>query len=498
MPLDPSILPSIEEFGRIDAESELQLADFFIKTDAYMRVEDLDHIVVLGRKGTGKTAIYKALTQRARQFTNTHAVGLQFRNYPWQAHADFENPTASGVERYIESWQFLILVELAKLALRATHTIPKTDKARGATEGVYRFIRTNWGQVQFDFKDTFRKRSYALNLQPTFAGSSIGSIRVDTVDRKQLAGFLVEANRWLKYCLDVMLTANEFYFVLFDDLDRGYDPGDKEYAERLIGLLLAAREVFGWAEARSLNVGPIVFLRSDIYEGLRFPDKNKITQNLVENLTWTDELEGENSLKTLIDQRIKAIAELPTHLKDPWPLVFDDQVMRGTQHKFKHMASRTYLRPRDMIQFSNCCLDAARTADAHRIENRHIVDARPRYSQYLVNELEDEMSEAVPDWPRLFDVLRRIHHLRFTPKEFKVAYSDLHVPKTTGVNSDAALEALFRFSVIGFTKTGGAGYGGSAVAFRYRDPLLNFDPGARTLHVHVGLKEALELVEAGD
>jgi hypothetical protein len=172
--------------------------------------------------------------------------------------------------------------------------------------------------------------------------------------------------------------------------------------------------------------------------------------------------------------------------------------MRGTQHKFKHMASRTYLRPRDMIQFSNCCLLQARTAGASLIENRHIAAARPAYSQYLVGELEDEMSEAVPYWPRLLDVLRRIHHLRFTPVEFAESYRALRVGKAAKVDATESLEALFRFSVIGFTKTGGAGYGGSAVAFRYRDPLLNFDPAARSLHVHVGLKEALELIEAGD
>lgn len=320
-PPEPPLIHGIEEFGRIDAESELQLADFFIRTDAYMRIEDVEHIVVLGRKGTGKTAIYKALMQRAARFRNTHAVGLQFRNYPWQAHSEFEDANAAPVERYIESWQFLILVELAKLALLSPRTIPDTAEARAAATGVSRFIRTNWGQVQFDFKDTFLKRKYSLNVEPSFAGTELGSIRVDTVDRKQLAGFLVEANRWLKRCLSFLLAAEEFYFVLFDDLDRGYDPENTDYAARLVGLLLAAREVFSWAEELGLIVGPIVFLRSDISEGLRFPDKNKMTQNLVENLTWTDDLEGESSLKALMDQRIRAIGELPTHLKDPGHLL---------------------------------------------------------------------------------------------------------------------------------------------------------------------------------
>lgn len=495
---EPSLISEITEFGRIDAESELQLADFFVRTDAYMRIEDQQHIVVVGRKGTGKTAIYRALLQRSARFNNTHAVGLQFRNYPWQAHAEVEDTRVARVERYTESWQFLILVELAKLVLLSPRFMPRTDQAQRARQGISRFITANWGTVQFDFKDTFAQRAYSVKLEPKFAGTSIGSVQVETVDRKHLAGFLVEANRWLKECLNAMIHTNHYFFILFDDLDRGYDPLDDEYADRLIGLLLAAREVFNWSDDLGLLVGPIVLLRSDIYEHLSFPDKNKITENLVETLHWTDDMEGENSLKMLIDRRIRAIGQLPTRLSDPWPLVFDDQLMRGTQHKFKHMAARTYLRPRDMIKFANCCLNEARAGQATRIDNRHIVAARNEYSSYLLSELDDEMSEAVPNWNKLCGVLRRGHKLRVSKDEFVKAYRALKVEQQTGIHPDAALESLFRFSVVGFTKTGGAGYGGSAVAFQYRDPRISFDPSARMLHIHPGLKEGLDLIEASD
>jgi hypothetical protein len=49
-----------------------------------------------------------------------------------------------------------------------------------------------------------------------------------------------------------------------------------------------------------------------------------------------------------------------------------------------------------------------------------------------------------------------------------------------------------------FTKVGGGGYGGSTLAFRYRSSIVSFDPAAPYYNVHLGLKEALELVEAGE
>jgi len=77
-------------------------------------------------------------------------------------------------------------------------------------------------------------------------------------------------------------------------------------------------------------------------------------------------------------------------------------------------------------------------------------------------------------------------------------YDELKLEAKVKLSVDDALELLYGFRVIGFTKIGGAGYGGSATAFRYKSPTISFDSAATSLAVHLGLKEALELVESGD
>jgi hypothetical protein len=486
----------IPEFGRIDAESEDLLGEFFIKTDAYARVEDQEHVVVIGRKGTGKTAIYEVILQRAEALVDVFATGLKFRDYPWGIHEQVKDTDAAPVERYTQSWVFLVLIELAKLVLQNERYIhPNTDEAR-AKSALERFVRSNWGSVDFEFRDIFRKTQYDFEFNPQFGGAGLGSVRRHTVARGELASKLIEANRWLKICLEKILDRDDnFYFVLFDELDVGYDPSDDEYANRLIGLLLSAREVFQWAREMEYSVSPIVFLRSDIYADLSFPDKNKITRNLLETLTWTDELSGENSLKTLIDQRIRVLTH--TSGSDPWLEAFEPAVMRGTQHKAKHLAARTYLRPRDMIHFCNLCLNEAKQRGGERISNEDITRARRAYSDYLVQELDDEIHATYKEWKRYLDALRRIHTTRFTRQDFERAFDALKLHKR-GLDAEAALEMLYRYGIIGFTKIGGGGYGGSAVAFSYRDASINFDPAAPSFSVHPGLKEALELIEAGE
>ena len=384
MPL-PVDIATISEFGRIDAESERLLAEFFIETDAYARIEDQKHIVVVGRKGTGKTAIYEVLLERSASLNNVFTTGLKFRDYPWAIHEEVRDSDAAPVERYTSSWVFFILVELSRLVLTdASREFPRTSDAFKARAALEKFINSNWGDVRFEFKDIFRKKLYQFEFNPQFKGASLGSIRRQTVARDELASKLAEANRWLKSCLELILDSNNWYFLLFDELDTGYDPSNDEYAYRLIGLLLAAREVFQWAQSNDFDTAPVVFLRSDIYEDLSFPDKNKITHNLVETLTWTDEPTGENSLKALIDQRIRVLTG--TTADDPWSEVFDPEVMRGTQHKAKHLAARTYLRPRDMIQFCNLCLWDAQKNQLPLIDNEAIARARRPYSDYLIQE----------------------------------------------------------------------------------------------------------------
>ena len=110
------VLKSIQSFGKGDAESDSGLSDFFIETPSYKGIENQKRLVVVGRKGAGKTAIYEMLLERAETlWENFFAVGLDFHNYPWALHdaaCSKEEPTA---DQYASLWQFLVLVEISKL-----------------------------------------------------------------------------------------------------------------------------------------------------------------------------------------------------------------------------------------------------------------------------------------------------------------------------------------------------------------------------------------------
>ena len=106
-------LSLLDTFGDVAAEDDAVL-DYFLATNAVARIESDRAFLVLGRKGTGKTAI-------VRYFTEGHGTSLSrplnLRGYPWNVHSERIDRGASDIEAYVSSWRYLIAVELATLVL---------------------------------------------------------------------------------------------------------------------------------------------------------------------------------------------------------------------------------------------------------------------------------------------------------------------------------------------------------------------------------------------
>lgn len=484
-------LLKVDTFGAIDAESDARLGEYFVTTPMYEALVEQQRYIALGRKGSGKTALYRELLNSAN--SETFVTGLGFADYPWGAHNETSNAQASPGERYVASWRFLILVELAKQVLR--------DEGRRDPEvsaALRIFIEKTWGQVEFSHRDFFGREEYELvgEFKPQVAGTSLGSIGRRRVERRRIGEALASTLSWLEEALARTMHQKHRYYVQFDELDKSFDGHEEQYDTRLIGLLLAAYRVATWAKDSGVLARAIVFLRTDIFDAISFSDKNKIRDNAVVDVRWTDEEEGPGSLKGLMNERIRRVANISDG-SDPWDAVFDpEREMRGTTTKYRHMTRRTHLRPRDMIKFANCALDEAKArlrkgSDQKKIDNEDIARARDPYSAFLVDELDDEIRPTCSEWKTYLEMLRRMRRLDFSRPEISEQYGALKNPP---LSLEHVLELLYRYSIIGYVARGGRGGGGEQV-FAYSNPDVPFDPGATQFKVHLGLKEVLGLKE---
>jgi hypothetical protein len=324
-------------------------------------------------------------------------------------------------------------------------------------------------------------------VEPTVLGNKLGNIALERGATD--TNFGLEVNALTDALLGAVTTVAtqenmDTLSLHFDELDQGMSTLDAERARMLIGLILAARLVRQAGAASRPIIAPVVYLRSDIWEDLEFSDKNKIARGLTLPLEWTPE-----TLRALLDERIKRKVGPFT-----WDNVAAAELMRGSQSKWNHIVGRTFVRPRDVIEFANVALMHAqrRSDDPLVFINEDIVNARDQYSSYLKEELDDEIIPHWPQWDEALKACSAIQTLTFERDKFVLEY-ERRKSKGNALSAGDALKMLYRFSVIGYEKR--SGYGGSSWSFQYTNPEAGWDDGAQKFKVHQGLKEYAKLSE---
>ncbi|WP_457578946.1 P-loop ATPase, Sll1717 family [Ensifer adhaerens] len=475
-------LSELNSFGDVAAEDDAVL-DYFLSTNAVESIEGGKAFLVLGRKGTGKTALVRYFSEGKASGTSRP---LSLRGYPWGIHAQRVDRGASEIEAYVSSWRYLIAVELASLLL----TLPGSSRTH-KSEVLSKFLEENYGGPNPDLSKILQPKRISvskLTLMPAILGNQLGGVELE---RKQGDhNFGLELNALSQSIMNAVIDAAKDMNVQslslhFDELDQGLDRLNDERRRMLIGLVLAAREVRRESASEGLAINPVVYLRSDLWDEMNFSDKNKISQSLTLHLNWKSD-----ELLSLINARLRA--KLGTGAT--WDSVSAPDLMRGSQTKWNHVLARTFNRPRDVIQFLNIALAEAKRRDEINtvIRNEDIVASRDAYSAYLKSELDDEVGPHWPQWIEALGACSNISTLTFEREQFKVQYTKR---KTSGnpVDGDTALELMHRFSVVGYETR--SGYGGSAWSFRYSDPSAGWDNSASRFKVHLGLKEYAKLRE---
>lgn len=470
----------IGTFGDVAAEDDDAVLSYFLKTDAVASVEAGKALVVLGRKGSGKTAIAKYFAEPKGNYLST---SLSLRDYPWGIHKKRINNGASQIEAYVSSWRYLIAVKSISMLLHASPSIT-SDSQRSANK----FLYDNYGGIRPSLSDILRPKRIKLSkvsFQPSIMGNALGGIDLES----ESGDIAQEIDALTDILLEAAFTigsqiGRKKVLINFDELDQGLSELNDEHESMVIGLVLACRSIrrlsyFG------VELIPIAYLRTDIWDAFKFSDKNKISQSSAIELEW-----DANSLLALINERIKA----KLGNKYSWGDIEDGAVMRGSQPKWNHIVSRTFLRPRDVIQFLNCALEISlnRNFDSDLFDNEDIQLAREPYSRYLKQELDDEIGPHWDNWSDVLRVFSELATITFSKEDFQAAYEQ-RKSKGNAYDADEALEKLYSFSVIGYRR--GIGKGGSGWVFQYTDPQAGWDSGTTRLKVHLGLKEFAKLRE---
>ena len=443
-------------FGKDDAESDFArgglLKQGFMRTRAYEEALAGRKNLIIGRKGSGKSAI--ALMLRNSLASESRCVLVT----PDEISADeirrFQLPGIPQEQSKQLIWRYVFVVQVAKFILAASQiTLSRDESITSRISTVRKFLTDNGELEDLTLNERFWKvieklrgafSIEAFSVRVTLDGEvkppSPGTKANDQLD-------IVEAHlNKAAADLELISTGRPFHLVV-DQVDKVWS-NDRESDSMVVGLLLAAKEL----QRNFSFVVATVFLRTDIYERLQFHDRDKFRGDEF-HIDWT-----ERHLLDLVAARAQASLGLALETDQIWRKYFPDSV--ESQNCPRFLVSRTLMRPRDIIQLCNACRDTARNNQHPTIEEQDIRKALSVYSNWKLGDLQSEWSVNYPFLSDLFILLSNTSYLigrdnfEATLLQVKSDFIARYPILGHAFSADSILSVLYSIGLLGVVRHG--------------------------------------------
>ncbi len=422
-------------FGEIAAESEIRnLKGYFIETSSFNRVISGKKTVVIGRKGSGKTAIAIAILGKGKP--SYQAEIIEPDKYPWEFFSKFSSKRRER-ELHMMLWKLLILIELSKLIVEETS---KRKKDSQKAKDLKKFLqKNNLLQYKSQKAKSLRDRIESVKFNTGFLGIEAEIALASEKDLKPYFHHITGLSEALYNKIILTLSHSTQYFLLFDELDRGWDCS-KDKKDFIIGLFQASKQINDMFRSDGFDkVSSVVFLRSDIYRTLQFEGKGKLMQSL-EELKWSKE-----QLIKIIANRIRW--SLNQELSTPSAIsrVFTDEKLAYHQSLIDYMIRLSFKQPRHILLFAIFAHEIAIEANSNQIGKFHVQKAEEKYSETILQELSEELQPQFSEFKDWMEILRSIGRSEFEGERF---IEDSFFVKGDE-NPIDVLKTLFDFGILG-------------------------------------------------
>lgn len=450
---------------------------YFYGTPRIGDIKDGSSCYIIGRKGTGKTAIVQYLSSAAQE--RKFVTKLSFKNFPFNELYRQDNEKFTRPNQYITLWKLIIYSFVCRMMSQDPAVDPLLrDK-----------ITKAFPHVDSDSLSALIGRWVAGDVGISIFGTGFS---LGNWFQKKNAFSISDKVANLEAFLQKNVGQSSYY-VLFDELDEDYKNvaetyKGSEYIDLLTSLFKAVQDVKSIFSSPGKGVLPVVFLRDDIYDLLLDPDKNK-WKDFEFDLDWPKEY-----IRQMLSYRLsKVIGCEDGDFDKIWYSVFSpDSIYYASQKKsadsFTYISRSTHGRPRDYIRYLQVCADMQIHRGGGAIQPDAVRDADKSYSNYLKDELLDEIHGLIPDINTIFSIISQIRKWILSTDEFVAAY-DNQYRKGALRTKDAAfvLQTLFYFSVVGNVAKQGAHI------FRHDNPdaKLNF---TEKIVIHRGLMKSLQIL----
>lgn len=393
------------EIAKWKVEAKLEDSErYFYKSFDVEELLDGDKCFVIGRKGTGKTAIASYLKKRSGY--DHFASLLTLKNFPFRSLYEYKDKGYFAPNEYITFWKYLIYTKLLYL-------ICENEKT---PEELRRAIEKNIPNKAQEVMAKSVERTMSRNFSLGFATFKAALGFTKSHDKNDLDW--IERVDALEEIIFEYIDDSK-YFIIFDELDEDYRyqsimQAERPYSELLTGLFKAAQDVKSRFSEKGCNVTPVVFLRDDIYSIISDHDKSKWNDLAIE-LKWT-----KYTMQSLIAHRIARAIDphaQNSNFGTTWHRIFSNKpitygaMRKKTISSYDWITKHTLLRPRDYIRYLKICSKKAYDADNYSIFPASITTQSKVYSTAFKQEFIDEIHTILPDIDKIFLILSRMKKL---------------------------------------------------------------------------------------
>ncbi|KAA9340109.1 P-loop ATPase, Sll1717 family [Adhaeribacter soli] len=439
------------DFGNPDGLYDPHLEEYFLDQNYWENIVKSKTYFVIGRKGTGKSAIYNWIKNRESE-KGIIISNLSFRSFPFEKLLRLSDDDFTRPNQYQSIWKYIILSEFAKQIVLDQHTSKNTDDFKELVN----FVEFRFGKNLQDLHSKITTRTDKTEVGLQFRG--IGP--KTTSERAVQLGDEIENISEINIRLEDLVLSNlnnsqRSYIVQFDQLDDNYTLyiDNKKYFESLISLFKIIYSLNSVIASYNPNAKVIAYIRSDIFYQFSShdPDSAKFDFHTY-YLNWA--IVNKNDwinppLLQLINNRIEnSIDELSG--KDSFSFIFNKTFIRLYENgkliePFKYIIHRTFHRPRDLVQF--CIKTKEQAEKMNKLDYQTIKAAEKEYSAWLIDELKNEISPVIPSTETLFTLLRTLGTRKFSSNEFKEMFL-LGRNKNINKSPEALLRYLYELGII--------------------------------------------------
>lgn len=466
-------------WGDDSAEKDPNLLSYFISQNAIDRLTKKEKNLVIGRKGAGKSAVRKKLSDTFSSKPDSYILNLSPKFQSIKAILN-DRELISGLGEEIlfhHTW-------LRQIFLDCLCVVGHGEKNKFSAES-FEFARNVATQQNRTSKDIVENiADVVTRIKGKVANLGEFGINVE----KELRN-VADVDALEHHFLEIAKSGAQFV-VLVDDLDLGWN--NSNTANNLIlGLLSAANYI----SSKTDRAFVCIFLREDVYSLLITKTQHSDKYRNIEKIRWE-----KDSLIHLLNERINFNRNLKGEaiLANPFASVFPGTV--GTSNTDNWLIERTLSRPRELIQLSRYYTERCDTdiPDAEALKA-----SEAGYSEWKLDDLCTEYSNQYPELITIFaywkiKFYRSKYHLKFLELEAVVidilAEAEINQSwfneLSDKLDVKGFLKILYEIGFVGDFVLGGDG--GSKTVYSYQG---NHQPRFDEVDIHPCFRKAVGTVD---